>query len=80
MTRESTGPEIFDFAAYRAAKNVKNRLYEQEIVTDVHFSVTRGGTVVPNRTRVADLHVLAVLAWCLDISTNMLDTFLVTTH
>jgi len=80
MTRESTGPDIVDFAAYRAARNSKKRKQDQEIVTDVHFSVTRGGTIVPSHTRVADLHVLAVLAWCLDVSSNMLDTYLVTAH
>jgi hypothetical protein len=80
MTRESTGPDIVDFVAYRAARRKKARISNDEIITDVHLSVTRGGTVVPGPMRVADPHVLAVLAWCLDMSSNMLDTYLLTAH
>lgn len=67
-----------DFVAYRAARCKKARIDNDEIITDVHLSVTRGGTVVPSPARVADLHVLAVLAWCLDMSSSMLDTYLLT--
>jgi hypothetical protein len=80
MTRESKEPEIVDFAAYRAARINKLRAYTEEVVTDVRFSITRGGTIVPAPTLVADLHVLAVLAWCLDVSSNMLDSYLVLAH
>jgi hypothetical protein len=77
MTRESTGPDVVDFAAYRAARENKTRIRDDEIITDIHFSVTRGGKVIPSSMRVAELHVLAVLSWCLDMSSNMLDAYLV---
>lgn len=78
MTRENTEPDITDLVAYRAARANRERAKDDEIVTDVHFSVTRGGSIVPSPARVAELHVLAVLAWCLDLSTNMLDTYIAT--
>jgi hypothetical protein len=80
MKRESTEPDVVDLAAYRATRNVKSTELEAEIVTNVHFAVTRAGTIVPSSVRVAELHVLTVLAWCLDISNNMLDTYIGSDH
>lgn len=73
---EKQGPEIVDLQAYRAKRGLPPKQTDQEVVTDVHFSMTKSGTVVPSQTKVAEIHVLAVLAWCLDLSTDMLDEYL----
>jgi hypothetical protein len=76
MKEESTGPEVVSLAAYRAARKTKKRDIPDEIVTDVRFAITRGGNIVPTSQLVAQLHVLAVLGWCLEVSTNMLDKYI----
>jgi hypothetical protein len=78
--QENTGLEIVDLVAYKAARSEKTNESNNEVITDVHFSVTRGGAIVPGSVRVAELHVLTVLAWCLDVSNNMLDAYLHKPH
>jgi hypothetical protein len=80
MNLENTGLEIVDLAAFRATKIKESKKEENEVVTEVCFAITRGGTVVPTAQRVAELHVLAVLGWCLDLSTNMLDSYINRAH
>lgn len=76
MEEESTEPEVVSMAAYRAARKNKKRDSLDEVVTDVRFAITRGGNIVPTAPLVAQLHVLAVLGWCLEVSANMLDKYI----
>lgn len=80
MDQESTEPEIVDLATFRTARLLRIKAIDNEIVTEVHFAVTRGGKIVPTAPRVAELHVLAVLGWCLSLSSNMLDTYINLPH
>jgi hypothetical protein len=76
MTNERREPEVVSLDAYRAIRDHRSARYDQEVVTDVHFSITRSGAILPSAVKVVDLHVLAVLAWSLEVSSNMLDNYL----
>jgi hypothetical protein len=80
MKKESKGPDVVSLDAYRLVRTRKALAYAQEVVTDVHFSITRSGVVLPAAIKVFDLHSLAVVAWCLDLSSNMLDSYISSAH
>ncbi|WP_225031781.1 hypothetical protein [Paraburkholderia sp. XV] len=76
MTHENTEPDVVDLASYKAARAYQEKQSDAEVVTDVRFAITRGGNIVPTAIRVAELHRLAVLGWCLEMSVGMLDGYL----
>ncbi|KUZ29633.1 hypothetical protein DIE12_05145 [Burkholderia sp. Bp9015] len=69
---------VIDFATYRIARQQRLRIDpdESEFVTEIHFSITRGGDIVTSPPRFADNHLLAVLSWCQNLSALVLDSYL----
>jgi hypothetical protein len=74
MDLDSREPGIVDLATYRVAR-AKFKA-KDEVVTDVHFMMTRSGAIVDNSIRVASLDTLTVLMWCLALSSNVLGQYL----
>lgn len=69
---------VIDFAKYRMARQQRCRAEQDEskFVTDIHFSITRGGDIVTSPPRLAENHLLAVLSWCQSLSALVLDSYL----
>ncbi|CAG9256141.1 hypothetical protein [Paraburkholderia caribensis] len=76
MNHENTEPDVVDLASYKASRAYQEKQFDGEVVTDVRFAITRGGNVIPSAARVAEIHRLAVLGWCLEVSINMLDSYI----
>ncbi|AVR22834.1 hypothetical protein A8H40_26480 [Burkholderia multivorans] len=68
---------VIDLATYRVARRrrIPADSDESEFVTEIHFSITRGGDIVTSPPRLADNHLLAVLSWCQSLSAFVLDSY-----
>lgn len=69
---------VIDLTSYRLTREqrITTDPDSSELVTEIHFSITRGGSIVATPPRLAENHLLAVLSWTQSLSKLVLDSYL----
>lgn len=61
-----------DFRSERKT-DVEDRARRADVVTSLYFRITRGEDVFSSPSMVDPSHAIAVIAWCLEIASQMVD-------